>query len=136
METKTPHIDTDIAFKKADKTVLPNRKTAINFGYSINHDRQLDYDALSRSMYNYIVSKEPSVKACISCGTCAATCSAAQFTNFSLRRMILLARRGEVKDLVKTSQSCMLCGKCQILCPMGVNTRNLLLTIQEFTTTE
>ena len=104
---------------------------AKDFGYSIHRDRQIDYDALSRVSYEKIVSMESSVKACISCGTCAATCSAAQFTDFSLRKIILLLRRGEQKDIKNTVSKCMLCGKCQILCPMGVNTRNLILSVQE-----
>jgi heterodisulfide reductase subunit C len=102
-----------------------------NFGYTIHRDRQIDYDALTRVPYENLVKMEPSVKACISCGTCAATCSAAQFTDFSLRRLILLLRRGENKEIKPAASKCMLCGKCQIICPMGVNTRNVLLTIQE-----
>lgn len=102
-----------------------------NFGYTIHRDRQIDYDTLSRLPYQNLVHVEPSVNACISCGTCAATCSAAQFTDFSLRRLILLLRRGENKEIKASANKCMLCGKCQIICPMGVNTRNVLLTIQE-----
>jgi heterodisulfide reductase subunit C len=104
---------------------------AKNFGYTIHHDRQIDYDSLSRAAYQKLLDMEPSVKACISCGTCAATCSAAQYTDFSLRRLVLLLRRGESNEIKTTANKCMLCGKCQIACPMGVNTRNLLLSIQE-----
>jgi heterodisulfide reductase subunit C len=104
---------------------------AKDFGYSIHRDRQIDYDALSRVSYNNLVNTEPSVMACISCGTCAATCSAAQFTDFSLRKIILLMRRGDQKEIKSSVAKCMLCGKCQIICPMGVNTRNVILTIQE-----
>jgi heterodisulfide reductase subunit C len=102
-----------------------------DFGYTISRDRQIDYDALSRDFYNAIQVKEPTIKACISCGTCAATCSAGQFTDYSLRRMILFLRRGEIKEVALAANKCMLCGKCQLVCPMGVNTRNLIFSIQE-----
>jgi heterodisulfide reductase subunit C len=102
-----------------------------DFGYSISRDRQIDFDALSRDFYHALVLKEPTVKACISCGTCAATCSAGQFTDFSLRRLILFIRRGDLKDVKTTAHKCMLCGKCQLVCPMGVNTRNLIFSLQE-----
>jgi heterodisulfide reductase subunit C len=104
---------------------------AINFGYTISIDRQIDYDHLQRDIYADLKALEPSVNACISCGTCAATCSAAQFTDFSLRRYILLLRRGEHEEVAKNIDKCMLCGKCQLVCPMDVNTRNVVHSIQK-----
>ena len=104
---------------------------ARDFGYTITRDRQVDYDKLSRTMYRELEKAEPSVAACISCGTCAATCTAAQFTDFSLRRYILLLRRGDVTDVLQNIDKCMLCGKCQLVCPMGVNTRGVIFSIQE-----
>ena len=103
----------------------------MDFGYTISRDRQIDYDSLPREIYRKLKTIEPSVDACISCGTCAATCSSAQFTNFSLRRYILLLRRGEHKEVVENIDKCMLCGKCQLVCPMGVNTRNVVHSIQK-----
>ena len=108
-----------------------NQELKKNFGYHISRDRQLDYDAMNREAYQKVAQAEPTVKACISCGTCSATCSTGGFTNFSLHRYILLLKRGytgEVKDKIG---ECMLCGKCQLACPMGVNTRNLILTMQK-----
>jgi len=102
-----------------------------DFGYTISHDRQIDYDALPKDIYRRLQDMEPSVNACISCGTCAATCSAAQFTGFSLRKYILLLRRGEHKEVLENIDKCMLCGKCQLVCPMGVNTRNVVFSIQK-----
>lgn len=102
-----------------------------NFGYTINQDRQIDYDSLSKDLYQKLKKAEPSVKACISCGTCAATCTAGQFTNFSLRKYIIMLRRGHYKEVVQNIDKCMLCGKCLLVCPMGVNTRNVILSIQK-----
>jgi heterodisulfide reductase subunit C len=101
-----------------------------NFGYTINHDRQIDYDALPKDIYEKLKKMEPSVKACISCGTCSATCTAGQFTDFSLRKYIILLRRGNYQEVVRNIHKCMLCGKCTQVCPMGVNTRNIIRIIQ------
>lgn len=101
-----------------------------DFGYKISKDRQINFDENSKSLFAEVAMREPSVHRCISCGTCAATCSAAQFTSYSLRKMILLLKRGEDKEVITSASRCMLCGKCQLACPMGVNTRNVILSIQ------
>ncbi|MBK7174673.1 MAG: 4Fe-4S dicluster domain-containing protein [Bacteroidales bacterium] len=97
------------------------------FGFSVNNDRQIDYDAIDHSLYRLVEEKEPSIHLCISCGTCSATCTAANFTDFSLRKSILLLKRGLYTGLFNEVSKCMLCGKCQLACPKGVNTRNLVL---------
>ncbi len=100
-----------------------------NFGYTLHSDRQIDFDATDKRLYDYVYAREPSINLCIFCGTCAAACTAAQFTELSLRRVSLLLRRG-MNDIVKREVSrCMLCGKCQLVCPKGVNTRNVILNI-------
>ena len=101
------------------------------FGYTVTLDRQIDFDANNRDICEIVAMSEPSLGLCISCGTCAATCTAGQFTDFSLRKVILLLRRGETKDLDKEVQKCMLCGKCQLVCPRNVNTRNLVIQISK-----
>lgn len=106
-------------------------KSADRFGFRIHADRQIDYDAGERQFYRRVLEAEPSVVNCISCGACAATCSAALVTNFSLRKIILLVRRGFVQNLEEEAAKCMLCGKCQLVCPRGVNTRNLILQINK-----
>jgi heterodisulfide reductase subunit C len=101
-----------------------------DFGYKIAKDRQVNFDENERVLFREVALAEPSVYRCISCGTCAATCSAAQFTSYSLRKMILLLKRGEDQEVITSVSKCMLCGKCQLACPMGVNTRNLILAIE------
>jgi heterodisulfide reductase subunit C len=101
-----------------------------DFGYTINPDRQLDYDKADLRLFHYVEKHEPTIMKCISCGTCAATCSAGLFTDFSLREMIIRVKRGDVKGMRSESGKCMLCGKCQLLCPRLVNTRNVVLEIQ------
>ncbi len=105
----------------------------MKFGYTIQRDNQIDLDKNDLSMYYEVRKKEPSVLLCMACGTCASTCSAAQFTDFSLRRIILQLSRGEITGMAEEVSKCMLCGKCQMACPRGVNTRNIILTIKTIT---
>ena len=102
----------------------------IDFGYKINEDRQIDFDKNDRRIAEFLLDKEPSFGLCISCGTCTATCSAGNFTYFNLRQLIVMLKRGETQGLQSIIEKCMLCGKCQLACPRGVNTRNVILSIQ------
>jgi len=104
--------------------------TKINFGYTINADRQLDYARADLRLARYMEKHEQSFSKCISCGTCAATCSAGLFTDFSLRELIIRVKRGNLKGIREEAEKCMLCGKCQLICPRLVNTRNIILEIQ------
>lgn len=99
-----------------------------NWGYSINKDNQIDYDRNSRKYFDAVLKIEPSLARCISCGSCSGTCSAASFTTFSLRKINVLIARGEITGLLAELQKCMLCGKCTLVCPRGVNTRNVILS--------
>jgi heterodisulfide reductase subunit C len=101
-----------------------------NFGYTINSDRQIDYDRQDKRIAKYLAKNEPSFMVCFACGTCTATCSAGLFTDFSLRELIGNIKRGEVRNIKAEAEKCMLCGKCQLACPRGVNTRNIILSIQ------
>ncbi len=101
------------------------------FGFTILKQRHINYDANDKRIAEYIAEKEPSFKYCMECGCCAATCSAGNFTHFSLREINILLKRGE-NDLVRSQiGKCMLCGKCVIVCPRGVNTRNIIITANE-----
>ena len=107
------------------------KNTANRFGFTVNKDRQIDFDTNNFEITRLVAAAEPSFYLCISCGTCTATCSAANFTDFSLRKMILLIRRGELAGLKEEIEKCMLCGKCQLACPRGVSTRNLVIQINK-----
>jgi heterodisulfide reductase subunit C len=101
----------------------------VDFGYTINPDRQIDYDSNDRRIVTWLLSREPSVKICIACGSCTATCTAGGFTDFNIRKVQLLLRRGEIQTLKAEVEKCMLCGKCQLVCPRGVNLRNMIHSI-------
>jgi heterodisulfide reductase subunit C len=104
---------------------------ATNWGYSIHKDRQIDLDVNDVRVFRKVLAAEPTLNQCISCGTCASTCSAANFTQFSLRKIILNVKRGETAGLADEVAKCMLCGKCQLACPRNVNTRNIVLQVQK-----
>lgn len=103
----------------------------IAFGYHIAKDRQIDFDKNDKRIAAYVHQHEPSFKTCISCGSCTATCSAANFTDFSFRKIQLLVRRGETNNVKEEIKKCMLCGKCYLACPRGVNTRNVIIQINQ-----
>ena len=103
----------------------------MDFGYSINQSNKIDLDLASGIITAQVLRHEPSFASCIGCGTCMATCSAGQFTSFNLRQLQLMAMRGQTEKMLDESEKCMLCGKCQMLCPRGVNTRNVVLAIHK-----
>jgi heterodisulfide reductase subunit C len=102
-----------------------------DFGFSLQKDRQIDFDANDKSIVRRVIELEPSFRLCIACGSCAATCTAGQFTDLSLRRIITGLKRAEYQGIEEAISKCMLCGKCQIVCPRGVHTRRLLLAIRK-----
>lgn len=103
------------------------------FGFSLLKGRQIDYDANDHSIEEYISGQEPTFRLCIECGGCSATCTTGSFTRFSLREINILLKRGENNAVKKNISKCMLCGKCMLVCPRGVNTRNVIsLAIKAF----
>ena len=104
----------------------------MGFGYSINQSNKIDMDMTSRDMAKQLIRYEPSFATCFGCGSCMATCSAGQFTSFNFRMLRLNVMRGQTEKASTEAEKCMLCGKCQMICPRGVNTRNIILNIQRF----
>ena len=104
----------------------------MNFGYSINPSSRIDLDRAPRDVAVQVLRQAPSFAACIGCGTCMATCSAGRFTSLNLRRLQLMVMRGQTDKIRAETEKCMLCGKCQMICPRGVNTRLVVLAIHQF----
>ena len=101
------------------------------FGFTISKARVINYDANDRRVADYIHNREPTFSLCIECGCCSATCTTGSFTQFSLREIQILIRRGENEKARKIISKCMLCGKCILVCPRGVNTRNVVFLARE-----
>ncbi|MEI7490011.1 MAG: 4Fe-4S dicluster domain-containing protein [Bacteroidota bacterium] len=101
----------------------------IDFGYTLTRDRQLDFDRGDFRYLKLVKSLEPSMDLCIGCGSCTATCSAGGFTDFNIRKLHTVIRRGDPESIKAELKKCMFCGKCQLVCPRGVNLRNLILAM-------
>ena len=101
------------------------------FGFSISKGRQIDYGSNDRSVAEYIYANEPSFRLCIECGCCSATCTTGNLTAFSLRELQALIKRGENEQVKENLKKCMLCGKCILVCPRGVNTRNVIVLAKQ-----
>ena len=93
--------------------------------------KSINLDTFDSTKYNKLCKMEPDVKKCMACGSCAASCTAAKYTDMNLRKVILLLSRGLDKQALDLLDKCMLCGKCFIVCPRGINTRHLITTIVE-----
>jgi heterodisulfide reductase subunit C len=102
----------------------------IDFGYKILNDRQIDFDSNDRIILDFVSKCEPSIDWCMSCGTCASACTAAMSDDYSLRKLILYARRGMNNEISGMVFRCRFCGKCLNACPRGVNTRNIIYLMQ------
>jgi len=76
-----------------------------------------------------MTTEVPSSKLCIGCGGCTATCTAGNLTEFNIRKLQMLVRRGETTTLKSSLHKCMLCGKCLLVCPRGVDTRRMILSL-------
>lgn len=100
------------------------------FGFSIAQTRSTDLDTANLGKADELLQRVPSYKLCIGCGGCTAACTAGLFTDFNIRRIHTQFARGQYKDLDRRLQSCMLCGKCLLVCPRGVNTRALIIEMR------
>lgn len=102
----------------------------MNFwGFSIAEARVIDYDKNDKSMAAVLSEEVPSSRLCIGCGGCTATCTAGNLTEFNIRKLQMLVKRGETQEAGKQLHKCMLCGKCLLVCPRGVDTRRLILSL-------
>ncbi|MDR2928937.1 MAG: 4Fe-4S dicluster domain-containing protein [Cytophagaceae bacterium] len=106
-----------------------NRK--IDFGYAFAEVRNVDLNAPVASTVSRLIEKEPSLKACIGCGNCAAMCTAGHFSEMRFYRLNLQMKRGLTSNIRQSVRNCMLCGKCQLTCPRGVNIRRAVLLMSE-----
>ena len=63
-------------------------------------------------------------------GAGAAGCTAGNLTEFNFRKVHTLVRRGEYQGAYEEMNKCMLCGKCRLVCPRGINTRGVVMLIK------
>ena len=102
-----------------------------NFGFNISNTRVISMDECNMENVERLHLEVPSFKRCISCGACSATCSAHQFTDFNIRKLHNLYRRCQYAGLQEELKACMLCGKCTLVCPRGVNLRSMIINMRK-----
>ncbi len=102
------------------------------WGFSIAEARVIRYDGNDKSMAIQMAHEAPDSKLCIGCGGCTAACTAGNLTEFNIRKLQMLVKRGETKEMQEQLQKCMLCGKCFLVCPRGVDTRRMILSMLKF----
>lgn len=98
-----------------------------DFGFSLTKSSTINLDKVDTSLYERLCKAVPSARTCMNCGSCSASCSSASYSGMSVRKTLLALQRGnDVKEMLS---GCMLCGKCTMVCPRGINTRLLILTL-------
>lgn len=103
----------------------------VNFGFGLLKSSRIDLDLFNREKFDSLVAIEPDVLKCIACGSCTAVCTAGNFTLTSLRAAIEEIRNGKDNDALDMLKGCQLCGKCMMVCPRGINTRHLIMSISK-----
>lgn len=101
----------------------------MDFGFKIAPSSAFNLDTIDLTLYRKLVKLEPSAKVCMACGSCSATCTASRFSGMSVRQVLMDIQRGREKQAAAKLKNCMLCGKCTMVCPRGINTRNLILSL-------
>ena len=106
----------------------------IDFGFGLAPSSSVNLDEVDLSRYNALVRMEPDALICMGCGSCTATCTAGPWSGMSVRKVLLALQRGQHAEVDRMMSGCMLCGKCQMVCPRGINTRHLILSLQRIKT--
>ena len=101
-----------------------------DFGFTRAKSSTINLDKVDTSLYKKIQQVEPDVRRCMECGSCSAVCTAAPLSGMSVRKVIHALERGT--DIAPMLSGCMLCVKCTMVCPRGINTRHLILSLERF----
>ena len=101
----------------------------MDFGYQINPSSAVNLDHVDRRRYDALVRLAPDAATCMACGSCSASCTASAWSGMSVRKVLLGLQRGRDAEVDRMLSACMLCGKCTMVCPRGINTRQLILTL-------
>ena len=101
----------------------------MEFGFSISPSSSVNLDKVDLTLYGQLCEMEPDARICMSCGSCSATCTAAPYSGMSVRKVLLDLQRGRKAEAAGMLSCCMLCGKCSMVCPRGINTRHLILSL-------
>jgi len=89
----------------------------------------IDWNALDRGRFR----KWPfSQDLCLTCALCSGVCPASGVDGFDPRKIVRMACLGMEDDLVEARWPwiCTMCGKCERLCPMGIDIADLVRGIR------
>jgi heterodisulfide reductase subunit C len=103
----------------------------VDFGFGLLGSSRINLDLFDGRKFEKLAAIEPDVRKCIACGSCTAVCTAGQFTPTSLRAAIEELQNGRENVAMDMLSGCQLCGKCMMVCPRGINTRHLILSISK-----
>lgn len=103
----------------------------MDFGISISPSSRINLDNVKKEKWLKLIEIEPDVLKCMACGSCCASCTGGVFYEVSLRSAILNLQNGKEEQALKLLSGCMLCGKCHMICPRGINTRHLIVSINK-----
>jgi len=101
----------------------------MEFGFSLSPSSAVNLDTVDLTLFRKVEERVPDIRTCIGCGSCTASCSGNAYSGMSVRQVILDIQRGRLKMAAEKLDACMLCGKCTMVCPRGINTRGLILAI-------
>jgi heterodisulfide reductase subunit C len=70
--------------------------------------------------------------ACLTCAMCSGTCPAAGVDDFDPRKIVRMVALGLTEDVTAARWPwiCTLCGKCEQVCPMGIDIADMMRTIR------
>jgi len=102
---------------------------ADKWGFRSEKSNLVVLDNIDMRLYKALVAKVPGLAACIACGSCGATC-AASADGMNFRLVTLLVRRGELSPVKDITRSCLLCGKCTLVCPRNIDTRAVIYNLK------
>ena len=102
-----------------------------NFGFAIMQPRTVEVQNNYQDRVQRLEKRVPSIKRCLKCGGCTATCSTGHFTAFNIRKIHSFYQWGEFDGLEDELRKCMLCGKCTLVCPRGVNLRDMIIHLRK-----
>lgn len=101
----------------------------MDFGFKLSPSSAVNLDTVDHRRFDRLAQLVPDALTCIGCGSCSSTCTASAWTGMSVRKVLLGLQRGQDAEVDKMLSGCMLCGKCTMVCPRGINTRQLILTL-------
>jgi len=93
----------------------------VDFGFGLVPSSRINLDLFDKDKYGELVKIEPDARICMACGSCTAVCTAGKFVHTSLREAI--------EDILNAKNDKAL--ECSMVCPRGINTRHLILSINK-----